>query len=109
MLRVLVVRFSSIGDVLLTTPLVRALRRRHADAELVYVTKRTLAPLVSDNPHLTRVVALEPGEPARHLAARLRALMEFVRTSQEGRRWPRQRTRDWTRQDLYEPPRGFPR
>ena len=74
MLRVLLVRFSSIGDVVLTTPLVRALRRRHPDAELVYVTKRALAPLVSDNPHLTRVVALEPHEPVHHLAARLRAL-----------------------------------
>jgi heptosyltransferase-2 len=73
-LRVLIVRFSSIGDVVLTTPLVRALRRRHPDAELLYVTKRALAPLVSDNPHLSRVVALEAHEPVHHLAARLRAL-----------------------------------
>jgi heptosyltransferase-2 len=73
-LRVLIVRFSSIGDVVLTTPLVRALRRRHPDAELLYVTKRALAPLVSDNPHLDRVVALEAHEPVHHLAARLRAL-----------------------------------
>jgi heptosyltransferase-2 len=73
-LTVLVVRFSSIGDILLTTPLVRALRHRHPEAELVYVTKRALAPLVADNPHLSRVVCLEPGEPVRHLAARLRPL-----------------------------------
>jgi heptosyltransferase-2 len=73
-LRVLVVRFSSIGDVLLTTPLVRALRRRHPDADVTFVTKRALAPLVSDNPHLTRVAALEPDEPLRHLARRLTAL-----------------------------------
>ena len=38
MLRILCVRFSSIGDVLLTTPLVRALHRRHPDAELYFVT-----------------------------------------------------------------------
>jgi heptosyltransferase-2 len=73
-LRVLIVRFSSIGDIVLTTPLVRALRRRHADAELVYVTKLAFAPLVSDNPHLDRVEALAPREPLRRLAARLRAL-----------------------------------
>jgi len=73
-LRVLIVRFSSIGDVLLTTPLVRALRRRHPDAELVFVTKRAMFPLVSDNPHLTLVAALEPGEGVTHLAGRLRAL-----------------------------------
>jgi heptosyltransferase-2 len=73
-LRVLLVRFSSIGDILLTTPLVRALKRRHPDAHLMYVTKRALAPLVADNPHLAQVVALEPGEPIAHFARRLRAL-----------------------------------
>jgi heptosyltransferase-2 len=73
-LRVLLVRFSSIGDIVLTTPLVRALKRRHADAELVFVTKRAMAPLVADNPHVAEVVALEPGESLPHLARRLRAL-----------------------------------
>src|SRR5204862_192116 len=71
---VLLVRFSSIGDILLTTPLVRALARRHPEAKLVFVTKRAMAPLVADNPHLGEVVALEPDEPLRHLARRLRAL-----------------------------------
>jgi len=37
------------------------------------VTKRAMAPLVADNPHLSDVVALEPDEPIRHLARRLRA------------------------------------
>lgn len=74
MLRVLCVRFSSIGDVLLTTPLVRALHRRHPEAELIYVTKRAMAPLVIENPHLTQVIALEPGERIVDLARRLRAL-----------------------------------
>ena len=74
MLSVLLVRFSSIGDVLLTTPLVRALRRRHPGARLVFVTKRAMAPLVADNPQLSDVVTLEPSEPVRHLAARLAAL-----------------------------------
>jgi len=72
--RILCVRFSSIGDVLLTTPLVRALKRRHPDAELFFVTKRAMAPLVADNPHITRVVALEPDEPITGLARRVRAL-----------------------------------
>lgn len=74
MLCVLLVRFSSIGDILLTTPLVRALARRHPEARLVYVTKRAMAPLVADNPHLSEVVTLEPDEPIRDLARRLRRL-----------------------------------
>lgn len=70
----LLVRFSSIGDVLLTTPLVRALRARHPDARLVFVTKHTMAPLLADNPHLSEVVALDAGEPIGSLARRLALL-----------------------------------
>jgi heptosyltransferase-2 len=73
-LRILCVRFSSIGDVLLTTPLVRALHRRHPEAELYFVTKRALAPLVVENPHLTGVVTLGPDERITDLAKRLRGL-----------------------------------
>jgi len=73
-LRVLCVRFSSIGDVLLTTPLVRALHRRHPDAELYFVTKRAMAPLVLENPKLDKVIELEPNERITDLARRLRAL-----------------------------------
>jgi heptosyltransferase-2 len=73
-LRILCVRFSSIGDVLLTTPLVRALHRRHPEAELYFVTKRAMAPLVVENPHLTNVFALGPDEPLGDFAQRLRAL-----------------------------------
>ena len=74
MLCVLLVRFSSIGDILLTTPLIRALARRHPDAKLVYVTKRAMAPLLADHPGLAAVVALEPNEPLPHLVRRVRAL-----------------------------------
>lgn len=73
-MRILCVRFSSIGDVLLTTPLVRALHRRHPDAELYFVTKQAMAPLVVENPHLTQVVELRPKERLTNFAGRLRAL-----------------------------------
>ena len=68
---VLLVRFSSIGDVLLTTPLIRAVARRLPDAKLVYVTKRSMAPLVAEHPALAEVVTLDPDEPLRQLAQRL--------------------------------------
>jgi heptosyltransferase-2 len=71
---VLLVRFSSIGDILLTTPLIRALAARHPEARLVYVTKRSMAPLVADHPALAEVVALEPNEALGAFAHRLRLL-----------------------------------
>src|SRR5437588_872650 len=84
---VLLVRFSSIGDILLTTPLVRALARRHPEAKLGYVTKRSTAPLVADNPHVAELVAAEPAAPLRHLArARLAALGPGA--AHATKRWP---------------------
>src|SRR5205809_4216588 len=71
---VLLVPFRLHRRILADQPLVRALAARHPDAKLVYVTKRAMAPLVADNPHLAEVVALEPDEPIRHLARRLSAL-----------------------------------
>ena len=70
--RILVVRFGSIGDVLLTTPLLRALRARHAGAHIAYLTKAVHAPLVADNPHLSEVIALDAGQRLTRLAERLR-------------------------------------
>lgn len=70
--RILLVRFSSIGDILLTTPLIRALRARHPGARIDALTKAAFAPLLAENPHLDAVLALQPGESVLHLAARLR-------------------------------------
>ncbi|HUK20448.1 MAG TPA: glycosyltransferase family 9 protein [Gemmatimonadales bacterium] len=72
MLCILFVRFSSIGDILLTTPLLRAIAHRHPNARLVYVTKRGMAPLVSENPHVSQVLALEPNESLGEFARRVR-------------------------------------
>jgi heptosyltransferase-2 len=71
--RILLLRFSAIGDILLTTPLVRALRRRHPDAHLAAFTRAAFLPLLSDNPHLDEVHGLGPDESLRELAARIRA------------------------------------
>jgi heptosyltransferase-2 len=69
--RVLIVRFSSLGDIVLTTPLVRAIRARHPDAEITFVTKQRYAPVLRGNPHLARIMELDTDEPVRSLAARI--------------------------------------
>jgi heptosyltransferase II len=55
---ILIVRFSAIGDILLTTPLIRALRARHPDAVISMLTKRQYSPLVSENPHLDEIIGI---------------------------------------------------
>jgi len=53
--RIIIVRFSSIGDIVLTSPVVRALRTRFPDADIRFLTKRAYAELVLPNPHLNGV------------------------------------------------------
>ncbi|HEX2249544.1 MAG TPA: lipopolysaccharide heptosyltransferase II [Gemmatimonadales bacterium] len=72
-LNVLAVRFSSIGDVLLTTPLLRAIRRRYPDARITVLTKPAYVSLLSHNPHVDRVLDAPPDRPLRLLARELRA------------------------------------
>jgi lipopolysaccharide heptosyltransferase II len=55
-MRILLVRLRLIGDVVLSTPLLRALRRTYPDAELTYLVEPAAAPIVRANPNLTRVL-----------------------------------------------------
>lgn len=70
---ILAVRFSSIGDVLLTTPLVRAIRHRHPAARLTVLTKQSYAPLLSRNPNVSQVLAVTPNQTLFQVAAELRS------------------------------------
>jgi heptosyltransferase-2 len=44
--RILVIRFSSIGDIILTEPIVRTLKRAYPNAEISYLTKARFLPLL---------------------------------------------------------------
>ncbi len=50
-----VVRLSSIGDIVLTEPVIAALRRAYPDAEIAFVVKRRYRELVDAHPDITRV------------------------------------------------------
>lgn len=52
------VRPRLIGDVLLTTPAIRALRRRFTDATLIYLVEETAAPVVLANPHVSETIVI---------------------------------------------------
>ena len=51
-MKVLVVRFSSIGDIVLTTPVLRAIKTQRPEVEIHYLTRKTYASLLENNPHI---------------------------------------------------------
>ena len=50
-LKILVVRFSSIGDIVLTTPVVRMLKKQ-LNAQVHYLTKSAYISLLNNNPYI---------------------------------------------------------
>ena len=61
MAKFLILRFSSIGDIVLTTPVIRCLKQQYPDAEVHYVTKKSYETLLENNPHIDKVFVLENG------------------------------------------------
>jgi ADP-heptose:LPS heptosyltransferase len=55
MKKILVIRFSSIGDIVLTSPVIRCLARQIPGAEIHYVTKEAFLPVLENNPYLSKI------------------------------------------------------
>lgn len=56
--KIALIRLRLIGDVIFTTPLIRALRRQHPDAHLTYVVEPLAEPVVRHNPHLDDIFVI---------------------------------------------------
>lgn len=69
-MKVLVLRFSSIGDIVLTTPVVRCLKTQLSDVEVHYATKKAYAGLLEENPYIDKIHVLDG--PLKVLSQRLK-------------------------------------
>ena len=58
MAKFLIIRFSSIGDIVLTTPVVRCLRKQYPDAEIHFLTKYSFRGIVEHNPYIDKIHTL---------------------------------------------------
>ena len=54
--KILIIRFSSIGDIVLTTPVIRCLKTQlEGDIEIHYLTKKTYSSLLENNPYVSKI------------------------------------------------------
>ncbi len=58
-LKILIIRFSSIGDIVLTTPVIRCARKKYPDAEIHFLTKKSFRGILEHNPYLNKIHLLE--------------------------------------------------
>lgn len=52
--KILIVRFSSIGDIVLTTPVIRCLKQQLPDAEVHFCTKKAFRSIIDHNPFIDK-------------------------------------------------------
>lgn len=74
--KILVIRLSSIGDILLTSPLLRLLSLRFPQAQIDFCSKEKYAELLQPHPTLRQVLVLEPRggwQALRRLKQRIRS------------------------------------
>ncbi len=57
--RILIIKLDEIGDVILSTPVIRSLRAKHTQAELVLVVQPHVYPLVENCPYVDRVLTFK--------------------------------------------------
>lgn len=61
--RILIIRLAPLGETVLTTPVIRALREHFQEAHIAYMVAPTREDLVSENPYLNEVLTYQPSVP----------------------------------------------
>ena len=54
-MKILIIRFSSIGDIVLTTPVIRAIKQQVPNAEVHFATKKHFGVLLENNPYIDKL------------------------------------------------------
>lgn len=54
-MKILIIRFSSIGDIVLTTPVIRCLKTQVKDAEIHFLSKEIFSDLLVNNPYIDKL------------------------------------------------------
>jgi ADP-heptose:LPS heptosyltransferase len=73
----IVFRLDAMGDVVLTTPLFRALKSMHPKSRLTVVVQRQIKPLLVTNPYIDEILTLPSVEP-QWLSMRLQRLLAAI-------------------------------
>lgn len=59
-MKILVIRFSSMGDIIYTTPVVRCIKKQVPNAEVHFLTKPAFKYIYDDNPYVDKLLLLKP-------------------------------------------------
>jgi len=58
-MKILIIRFSSIGDIVLTTPIIRCVKEQIKGVHVHYITKKQFSAILESNPFIDKVYSIE--------------------------------------------------
>ncbi len=76
--RILIIVFKGIGDVLLTTPLIRALKKHYPNSEISFLTKRASEKILKFNPNISEILVREEGVQTRIALKKFDITIDFM-------------------------------
>ncbi len=79
-MKILLIRFSSAGDVLLTSPVIRCLKQQLSGVQVHFLTKQTNADLVRNNPYVDKLIAIPSAIDSHQQAAALVSTIECLKS-----------------------------
>ena len=107
-MKILVIRFSSMGDIIYTTPVVRCLKKQIPGAEVHFLTKPAFKYIYDNNPYVDKLLLLKPtlAETIREIKAEgydriidlhnnLRTTLIKLRIGVKSSTYKKQRFRKW--------------
>lgn len=73
--KILVIRLSSLGDVVLTTPVVKSLKRQFPESQIFLLTKSRYQDLLKNDPHVFSLIGFDPQDKHKGISG----FLELVR------------------------------
>lgn len=78
-MKVLIIRFSSIGDIILTTAVLRAIHDQYPNAEIHYLTKESMISVLEHHPKIAQLWTWKDGIPKELESIRFDAIFDLHR------------------------------
>jgi ADP-heptose:LPS heptosyltransferase len=77
-LKILVINTKFLGDLILSTPGLRSLRKKYPDAEITLLVRKGYEEAMRNNPHINRIIPFDFGVKGKSPAGRISAEIKFL-------------------------------
>lgn len=78
MRNIVIIRFSSLGDIILTTPVVASIRKKYPRANITFVTKDNFSDALEENPDINEIITLGKKQSILSLAKKIRVTLTTI-------------------------------